>query len=451
MATFIEPPPRLNDTQGIGTGDHHPEPTDESGMQCHHPTNSPVVVDSSKPSIPSPNEDQLSITHETLQLDQQSPLAQDLLLRIPRNEQSHQNPPLHDFNALSFSEQYIAELPRGVPNPIKKTSDDIRRQEIATDTEGLPSNIEQNGLAPLFRDHGQSPYADYPGIPQLPNQTNSISFNPPTELHFHKKSTTEIPRPVQIYPTKTPTSSEPRFVSNPFQYQALQEQNGEGQDRNNAINLSPDDRKILPQEIYHPVDRFRTNERGSIAGNVSVQSTFSTKKHQGRESLAPGLSNQRLDMHRSVSQAFLNPPTDSSLLRGPINQEYQTVHEQVNASGRVSEAYTQVENEAFALQLNNVQGSVGRNHHYNQGDRNRNSLQHTLQNQRNQGPSVHKPYTQEHRNLVFPENCTLYISGLPAEFTAKDVWQMLHPVAGVTWTGDPRRAFGRDFLSTRVT
>ena len=109
------------------------------------------------------------------------------------------------------------------------------------------------------------------------------------------------------------------------------------------------------------------------------------------------------------------------------------------ASCRRSEAHAHAENEAFFPQLSYVQ-NLGRSPYKKSQDRSQSSVQQGLQNQRNRGLSVE-----------FPENCTLYVSGLPGHFTAIDVREMLSPVNGLKFTSDPKRLAGKDLAHGSVS
>ena len=428
----IEPPPQPDDNR---------EPLNESALQSSSPNDCHLAADSSNIKDVYPEKNQFTNRHVMVQTSQSSASMQNSLPTTRCGEHSdHILTSNQSANSPSIYEQHTSEPLKGISNPIKMISDDIRREQVVSGKEDIASNVEQNNIKDLISSLDQTSYRlGYGSLPTSSNQTGSIAPNSFPEYPVHQRIVSEAAPSVQNHPqyaTKTPNPSETRQVSNPFESQGL---DGREEDLYQFPNLDVHGRRVIPQGIYHSLDRSSANGRGPMAGNMRANLAHPSMQYRVPEPAAPDYSTQRLGMYPNFPRITIPPHSTAPVYsRDRTYRERQMYPGKVRVHSGQSEAYLHSENDAFGSQFGQVRGIDGHAAHYNQGDRNRSSLQQTRQNQRNRGSSLHKSTSQVHRELPFPENCKLFVAGLPNNFTAKDVWNMLEPVEGLDWISEPR-------------
>ena len=302
---------------------------------------------------------------------------------------------------------------KGIQNPTKKTSDDIRQQSIVMEARHLlPHSYQTQGI-PTMAIPSQPPLVQRHGkFPPVPDQTSSAGFRASFGSEAHRWSSIDIPiretplTLVSYYPRpefrrahseigevrrqftmNMGNPVQPRILSNPFPPTILEDLEGE-RDSGHQISGS-----FLPAE-----PSLRSSEHSAINPQMSLMSS-----------------------HLALVPVLRMKP-------GEINQ-----------SSQQSRALLQKENDSFSIQLGRRQ-NVSRNQTRSlQGGR-WNWDQDQIRNNHNRRQSFHQEQLPMRRLPQPPDKCVLFVSGLPDHLDAKALWHMLSPIQGLKWIAPLKKA-----------
>ena len=470
VAPLVELEPQTTDSQNP----NHAEPCRKSSKnvasQMLHPSNRLSAIHTIFPGVSLSCGTDLLDNHVVLREGQPSiPLPQSVSnswqddYRTCNGELVRHSSGPRDPAGLSSHSQQISKNSkplRGTQNPIKKISDDIRRQSTGTNAERYQMHLNQADCVHPVPTPNQFPFMQYPShLLQVPNRTSSIGFRAPSGSGGRKRSAIDVlvrsnvtglvpfyPRPetwhsrpeldvsLPQHAKQLGEASQPRILSNPFPSTIFEDPEHEGQGANCDPSLQFHGRRGLDQD---PCDRVKAPRasKPNDAFEKALSNHVDDHTQRVRGSSSPGTRDRRpSNYQRSLECSTKNLWIAHSSPRLPLIQMDRMNPNDFSRVNQGSAPLIHKENASFPLRQN-----YGQTQAQNEQSRCQGSDSPLPRNQYHRRSSFHQEQLQAQRPLPPSDDCALFVSGLPSHFEAKTLWDMLGPIRGLKWVASPRK------------